>query len=90
LPAIRRRVARDISQPGLPKEKVLATVVELLEVTNLRIGNDEYAADQPIVRLTTLRNRHATVAGTSLRFRFRARGVAFTRLGFETGALRGS
>ncbi len=74
LPAIRRRVARDISQPGLPKEKVLATVVEKLEVTNLRIGNDEYARTNRSFGLTTLRNRHAMVAGSSLRFRFRGNG----------------
>jgi len=81
LPAIRRRVARDISQPGLPKEKVLATVVELLEVTNLRIGNDEYARTNRSFGLTTLRNRHATVAGTSLRFRFRGKGGRIHEVG---------
>ena len=71
LPAIRRRVARDMSRPGLPKEKVLATVVELLEVTNQRIGNAEYARANRSFGLTTLRNRHALVAGSRLRFRFR-------------------
>jgi len=81
LPAIRRRVARDISQPGLPKEKVLATVVELLEVTNLRIGNDEYARTNRSFGLTTLRNRHATIAGTSLRFRFRGKGGRIHEVG---------
>lgn len=74
LPAIRRRVARDMSRPGLPKDKVLATVVELLEATHLRIGNDEYARTNRSFGLTTLRNRHAVVAGSSLRFRFRGKG----------------
>ena len=81
LPAIRRRVALDLSRPGLPKEKVLATVVELLEVTMLRIGNDEYARTNRSFGLTTLRNRHATVAGSSLRFRFRGKGGRIHEVG---------
>ena len=81
LPAIRRRVARDMSRPGLPKEKVLATVVDLLEVTNLRIGNDEYARINRSFGLTTLRNRHATVDGSSLRFRFRGKGGRLHEVG---------
>ena len=74
LPAIRRRVARDLRRPGLPKDKVLATVVDLLEATNLRIGNEEYARTNRSFGVTTLRDRHATVAGTSLRFRCRGKG----------------
>jgi len=81
LPAIRRRVARDMSRPGLPKDKVLATVVELLEATHLRIGNDEYARVNRSFGLTTLRNRHAVVAGSSLRFRFRGKGGRIHEVG---------
>ena len=81
LPAIRRRVARDMSRPGLPKEKVLATVVELLEVTNQRIGNAEYARANRSFGLTTLRNRHALVAGSRLRFRFRGKGGRIHEVG---------
>ena len=81
LPAIRRRTARDMRRPGLPRDKVLATIVDLLEVTNLRIGNDEYARINRSFGLTTLRNRHAIVAGSSLRFRFRGKGGRLHEVG---------
>jgi DNA topoisomerase-1 len=81
LPAIRRRTARNMSRPGLPRDKVLATVVDLLEVTNLRIGNDEYARINRSFGLTTLRNRHAIVAGSSLRVRFRGKGGRLHEVG---------
>ena len=83
LPAIRRRTARDMRRPGLPRDKVLATIVDLLEVTNLRIGNDEYARINRSFGLTTLRNRHAIVAGSSLRFRFRGKGGRLHEVGFR-------
>jgi DNA topoisomerase I len=74
LPRIRRRVAADLARPGLSKDKVLATVVRLLETTALRIGNDAYAQANGSFGLTTLRDRHVTVNGTELRFRFRGKG----------------
>jgi DNA topoisomerase I len=74
LPRIRRRVERDLGRPGLSKDKILATVVALLEETALRIGNDAYARANRSFGLTTLRNRHVTVNGTALRFRFRGKG----------------
>jgi DNA topoisomerase-1 len=58
LPKIRRRVARDLRRPGMPREKILATVVRLLETTVIRVGNDEYARDNHSYGLTTMRNRH--------------------------------
>jgi DNA topoisomerase-1 len=70
-----------MSRPGLPRDKVLATVVDLLEVTNLRIGNDEYARTNRSFGLTTLRNRHAIVAGSSLRVRFRGKGGRLHEVG---------
>ena len=73
LPDIRRRVARDLKLPGLPREKVLATVVRLLERTFIRIGNEEYARDNKSFGLTTMKNRHVKVKGTQLRFRFRGK-----------------
>jgi DNA topoisomerase I len=73
LPKIRRRVARDIRLPDLPREKVLATVVRLLERTFIRIGNEEYARDNKSFGLTTIKNRHVTVKGPHLRFRFRGK-----------------
>src|SRR5213080_204058 len=73
LPKIRRRVAQDIRLPGLPRQKVLATVVRLLERTFIRIGNEEYARDNKSFGLTTIKNRHVTVTGPHLRFRFRGK-----------------
>ena len=73
LPNIRRRVARDMRLPSLPREKVLATVVRLLERTFIRIGNEEYARENKSFGLTTMKNRHVTVKGARLRFRFRGK-----------------
>src|SRR5438876_8659742 len=73
LPKIRRRVARDITLADLPREKVIATVVRLLERTFIRIGNEEYARDNKSFGLTTIKNRHVTVTGPHLRFRFRGK-----------------
>ena len=70
---IRRRVARDLARPGLPREKVLATVVRLLEETRMRIGNEEYARENASYGLTTLRGRQVQVRGANLRFRFRGK-----------------
>ena len=73
LPRIRRRVQRDLARPGLPREKVLATVVRLLEVTRMRVGNEEYARENESFGLTTLRERQVRVRGATLRFRFRGK-----------------
>jgi DNA topoisomerase I len=73
LPGIRHRTAADIDRAGLPREKILATVVQLLEKTLIRIGNDEYARDNHSFGLTTMRDTHATVSGTSVRFEFRGK-----------------
>ncbi len=70
LPRIRRRVTADLRRPGLPREKILATVVRLLEVTLIRIGNEEYARTNESFGLTTLRDRHVKVKGSTLRFEF--------------------
>src|SRR5262249_16270445 len=70
LPVIRRRVKKDLALPGLPRNKVLATVVRLLEVSLIRVGNDEYARQNDSFGLTTMRNRHVDVNGSVLRFRF--------------------
>jgi DNA topoisomerase I len=74
LPAIRERVERDLERPGLPREKVLATVIRLLETTLIRIGNEEYARENHSYGLTTLRSKHVTVEGPRLRFEFRGKG----------------
>jgi DNA topoisomerase-1 len=77
LPKIRARVERDLSASGMPKEKVVAAVVRLLELTLVRVGNEEYARDNQSFGLTTLRNRHAKITATRLRLVFQGKhGVA--------------
>jgi len=73
LPAIRARVDEDMSRPTLCREKVLATLVRLLEITLIRVGNEEYARENASFGLTTLRNRHVDVAGSAVRFHFRGK-----------------
>jgi DNA topoisomerase I len=73
LPKIRARLERDLSLPGLPREKVLATVVRLLECTCIRVGNDEYAKSNRSFGLTTLQDRHVEISGSNLRFEFRGK-----------------
>jgi len=73
LPKIRRRVAKDLKLPALPRNKVLATVVQLLESTFIRIGNEEYARENKSFGLTTMKDRHVEVKGAKLRFRFRGK-----------------
>jgi len=73
LPKIRRRVSKDIKLPGLSQNKVLATVVQLLERTFIRVGNQEYARDNKSFGLTTMQDRHVDVKGSKMRFRFRGK-----------------
>jgi DNA topoisomerase-1 len=73
LPKIRNRVQRDLGLKGLPREKVLATVVRLLEVSLIRVGNEEYARENESFGLTTMRDRHVAVRGSMLRFHFRGK-----------------
>jgi DNA topoisomerase-1 len=74
LPRIRRQVRADLRRHGLPRPKVLAAVVRLLELTRLRVGNQEYARLNRSFGLSTLRERHATVSGATIHFRFRGKG----------------
>jgi DNA topoisomerase I len=77
LPALRQKVAHDLALPGLPREKIIATLVKLLETTFIRVGNAEYARQNRSFGLTTLRNNHVKVRGDTIRFRFRGKsGVA--------------
>ena len=77
LSTIRRRVAQDLRKPGLPRDKVLATLVRLLECTLIRIGNEEYARENGSFGLTTLRERHVRIRGSKLTFEFRGKsGIA--------------
>jgi DNA topoisomerase-1 len=70
LPKIREAVGKHMAMRGLPREKVLATVVNLLDTTLIRVGNDDYARKNKSYGLTTLKNRHAEVNGSVVRFRF--------------------
>jgi DNA topoisomerase-1 len=74
LPGIRAKVQEHLSLRGLPREKVLATVVQLLELTLIRVGNNDYAKSNKSYGLTTLKNRHADVNGSQVRFRFTGKG----------------
>lgn len=73
LPKLRSKVAKDLSLPDLPRAKVMATIVRLLETTCIRIGNDEYARQNRSFGLTTLRNKHVKIRGSNIRFRFRGK-----------------
>ena len=74
LPAIRSKVREHMALRGLPREKILATVVHLLETTLIRVGNDDYARQNNSYGLTTLKNRHVEVNGSAIRFRFTGKG----------------
>ena len=73
LPKIRDRIEEDMKLPAMPKNKVLATVVRLLERTCMRIGNDEYAKQNESFGLTTLQDQHVKIAGSTMRFKFRGK-----------------
>jgi DNA topoisomerase I len=83
LPRIRRRSGRDLARRGLSRAKVLAAVVRLLELTLIRVGNDEYARLNRSFGLTTMRDRHAKVRGSSVRFRFRGKGGTMHEVGLR-------
>jgi DNA topoisomerase-1 len=80
LPGIRARLAEHMALRGLPREKVLATIVHLLETTLIRVGNDGYAKTNRSFGLTTLRDPHVTVNGSQLRFQFKGKGGKTWRL----------
>jgi DNA topoisomerase-1 len=73
LPSIREAVTHDIALPGMPRDKVLATIVSLMERTAIRIGNEEYARDNDSYGLTTMREEHVDVKGSTVRFHFRGK-----------------
>ena len=73
LPIIRARLQADLALPGIPKDKVLATIVRLLETTFIRVGNEEYARNNRSFGLTTLQDRHVEIEGSQIQFRFRGK-----------------
>ena len=79
LPRIRERVDADLARYGLPREKVLATVVRLLETTFIRVGNEEYAKTNKSYGLTTMRNEHVAISGSTIQFHFHGKsGIEHT------------
>lgn len=87
LPEIRKRVEGDLSLPGLPREKVLAAVVRLLEKTLIRVGNQAYARENRSFGLTTLRNGHVEIEGSQLRFEFRGKSGVRRRVALTDARL---
>jgi DNA topoisomerase-1 len=83
LPKLRRRVQEDLARRGLPREKVLAGVVALLEMTLIRVGNDEYARQNKSYGLTTLQKRHVRMAGGKAVFQFRGKSGKEHKTGFS-------
>jgi DNA topoisomerase-1 len=83
LPRLRQRVEADLARPGLPREKVIAAAVRLLEITLIRVGNDEYARANKSFGLTTLRKRHVTLSGAGAVFEFRGKSGKDHRTGFH-------
>ena len=79
LPGIREQVEHDLALPGLPRRKVLATIVRLMETTLIRVGNEEYARENHSYGLTTMRNKHVAVEGSTVTFDFQGKsGVRHT------------
>jgi DNA topoisomerase-1 len=83
LPRIREQVDDDLGRPGLPREKVLATIVRLMERTLIRVGNEEYARENGSYGLTTMRDRHVEVEGTTIRFKFRGKSGKLHNVGLR-------
>lgn len=73
LPKMRKIIDQHMALPGLPREKVLATVVQLLETTLIRVGNEEYAKDNKSYGLTTMKDQHVQISGSTLRFKFKGK-----------------
>jgi DNA topoisomerase-1 len=80
---IRERVEEHLALPGLPREKVLATVVRLMDSTLIRVGNDEYAKENKSYGLTTMRRKHVKVNGSQLVFRFRGKSGVLHEVGVQ-------
>jgi DNA topoisomerase-1 len=87
LPRIRRQVSADMALQGLPRRKVLALIVRLLERTCIRIGNERYAEENDSFGLTTMRNRHVKVNGARIEFQFRGKSGKFHRIAIDDPGL---
>ncbi|MEY2932124.1 MAG: hypothetical protein RL033_2873 [Pseudomonadota bacterium] len=87
LPCLRRRLQKDLRRPGLEREKVLAALLELMQRTCARVGNDCYALANGSYGLTTLRDRHARISGAELRFKFKGKGGKLHEITLEDARL---
>ena len=83
LPTIRERVKHDLGLPGLPRKKVLATIVSLMEATLIRVGNEEYARENKSYGLTTMRNKHVEVEGSKITFTFQGKSRVHHTINLE-------
>jgi DNA topoisomerase I len=83
LPKIRQRIEQDLRKPGLPREKVLAAVIKILETGLIRVGNDEYARTNKSFGLTTMLDRHVDVKGSTIRFEFRGKSGKYHKIDIE-------
>lgn len=83
LPKLRTRIEADLKKTGLPKEKVLATVIKILETGLIRVGNDEYARTNKSFGLTTMQDRHVDVNGSTIRFQFRGKSGKYHQIDIE-------
>lgn len=89
IPALRLKIEKDLSHPGLPVEKVLATVVSLMERTNIRVGNCSYEKANGSYGITTLKDRHVKVKGTSIRFSFKGKKGVYHDIDIQSKRLAG-
>jgi DNA topoisomerase-1 len=87
LPGLRKQTAADLARPALSRRKVVAAVVQLLEKTLIRVGNDEYARDNHSFGLTTLQHGHARISGSTIRFRFKGKSGKFHDVAFNDARL---
>jgi len=87
LPRLRARIEKDLALRGLPREKVLAAVLRVMEITLIRVGNEEYARQNKSFGLTTLRDRHAVIAGGHAEFEFRGKSGKVHRTAFHDARL---
>ena len=89
LPTIRERMAHDLALPGLPREKILATLVRLMETTLIRVGNEEYARENHSYGLTTMRNKHVEVHGSEITFSFQGKSRVHHNISLHDRRLAG-
>jgi DNA topoisomerase-1 len=83
LPRVRRRVARDLKRSGLPREKVLAAIVRLMDRTSIRVGSEEYSRTNNSFGMATLQDRHVQIRGSEIHFKFRGKSGKMHEIGLD-------